>query len=244
MTPSKLEEVINRVEKDFEEGRYTYIGDVLHIYNLWSLFVREGIINKDEQHLDSWFTEIINKNKNSLIGNKINLSLGYNGFSYNETEQFNKFRKVLIDIAEENNYRIIKDKIKDEISTEFDLRVFIDNLNWKNDLENESKYYEIPILNMISIDKLFSKLINDTIENQSLFVHALKKRYGVIYTNGILSEKYFSEFEAVKKIYNLYNENLNKISSLYNTSVIRYRHFIKEYEEIINYMKKQIQGIE
>ena len=97
---------------------------------------------------------------------------------------------------------------------------------------------------MISIDELFSKLINDTIQNQSLFVHALKKRYGVIYTNGILSEKYFSEFEAVKKIYNLYNEHLNKISSLYNTNVIRYRHFIKEYEEIINYMKKQIQGIE
>ena len=244
LTPSELEEVINRVEKEFEEGRYTYIGDVLHIYNLWALFVREGIINKDEQQLDSWFTEIINKNKNSLIGDKINLSSGYNGFAYNETEKFNKFRKVLIDIAEENNYRIMKDKIKDEISTEFDLRVFIDNLNWKNNSENEPKYYEIPILNMISIDELFSKLINDTIQNQSLFVHALKKRYGVIYTNGILSEKYFSEFEAVKKIYNLYNEHLNKISSLYNTNVIRYRHFIKEYEEIINYMKKQIQGIE
>lgn len=244
LTPSKLEEVINRVKKDFEAGRYTYIGDVLHIYNLWALFVREGIINKDEQQLDSWFTEIINKNKNSLIGDKIDLSSGYNGFAYNETEQFNKFRKVLIDIAEENNYRIMKDKIKDEISTEFDLRVFIDNLNWENNSENKPKYYKIPILNMISIDELFSKLINDTIQNQSLFVYALKKRYGVIYTNGILSEKYFSEFEAVKKIYNLYNEHLNKISSLYNTNVIRYRHFIKEYEEIINYMKKQIQGIE
>ena len=244
LNPSKLEEVINLVEKDFEFGKYTNIGDVLHIYNLWSLFVREKIINKNEQQLDSWFTEIINRNKKLLIGDKMDLSSGYNGFAYNETDKFNKIRKVLIDIAEENNYIIMTDKIKDEISKEFDLRVFIDNLNWKNSSENEPKYYGIPVLNMISIDYLFSKLTNNTIQNQSLFVHALKKRYGVIYTNGVLSKKYVSELEAVRKIYNLYNEHLNKISSLYNTSVIRYRHFIKEYKEIINYMEKQIQEIE
>lgn len=244
LNPSKLEEVINLVEKDFELGKYTYIGDVLHIYNLWSLFVRERIINKNEQQLDLWFNEIIDRNKKLLIGHKMDLSSGYNGFAYNETEKFNEIRKVLIDIAEENNYIIMTDKIKDEISKEFDLRFFIDNLNWKNNSENEPKYYEIPILNMISIDDLFSKLINDTIQNQSLFVHALKKRYGVIYTNGILSKKYISELEAVRKIYNLYNEHLNKISSLYNTSVIRYRHFIKEYKEIINYMEKQIEEME
>ena len=75
----------------------------------------------------------------------------------------------------------------------------------------------------IVIDKLFNKLINDTIKNQSLFLHSLKNRYGVSYSNGTLAKKYIDEFEAVRNIYNLYKEYLQKNSFLYNPNIIRYK---------------------
>lgn len=244
LTPSELEEVVNTVERDFESGKYLDIGDVLHIYNLWSLFSREGIINKDKRLLEEWFNKIIEKNRKLLVGYKEDLWSGYNGFAYNETEEFNQLKKSLINISKENNNFMIRKKIERDMSTDFNLKTFIDNLNWDNSNSQESlKYYDIPVLDMIPIDELFNKLIDDTLENQDLFIYALKKRYGVIYRNGTLSKKFINELEAVKKFHKLYDEYLNDISSLYNTKVIRYRYFIKEYNKIIDYMQKQIDEI-
>nr|WP_291654076.1 P-loop NTPase fold protein [Clostridium sp.] len=244
LAPSRLKEVISTVEREFELGKYVDIGDILHIYNLWSLFAREGVINRDKQALDEWFNKIINKNKNLLSGYKKDLWSGYNGFAYDETEEFNQLKNRLINIAEENHKLMVRQKLEKEINTDFNLKTFIDNLNLDNSNSEESlKYYDMPILDMILIDELFNKLIEDTLENQDLFIYALKKRYGVIYANGTLSKKYVSEFEAVKKIYKQYNDYLNNTSSLYNTKVIRYRYFIQEYKEIIDYMKTQIDEI-
>lgn len=239
----EFKETIKKIEQDFESGVYKNIGDILHIYNTFSLFSREGIIEKDEKKFYNWFDEVIKKNRNLLVGYKVDLDFGYNGYSYNETEKFNGIRKNLVNIAEQNYYKEIANEVVKEIDTRFDLETFIENLSWRNN-SNEPKYYEVPILSMISIDKLFNKLINDTIKNQSLFLHSLKNRYGVSYSNGTLAKKYIDEFEAVRNIYNLYKEYLQKNSFLYNPNIIRYKYFIQEYENIIKYMKKEISELE
>ena len=236
----EFKETIKKIEKDFESGVYKNIGDILHIYNTFSLFSREGIIEKDEKEFYNWFDEVIEKNRNLLVGYKMDLDFGYNGYAYNETEKFNEIKERLVHIAEQNYYKEIANEVIKNIDTEFDLETFIENLSWKNSSKNEPKYYEIPILSMISIDKLFDKLINDTIKNQNLFLYALKNRYGVSYSNGTLDKKYIDEFKAIEDIYSLYKEYLEGNNFLYNPNIIRYKYFIQEYENIIKYMKEEI----
>lgn len=240
----EFKETIKKIEQDFESGIYKNIGDILHIYNTFSLFSREGIIEKDEKEFYDWFNKIIKKNRNLLVGYKKDLFFGYNGYGYSETEKFNEIRKKLIDIVEQNYYEKIANEVEDEIDKGFDLEVFIENLSWTNNSKDKPKYYEIPVLSMIPIGKLFNKLINDTVENQDSFLYSLKNRYGVSYLNGTLDKKYIDEFEAIQDIHRLYKEYLEKNSFLYNPNIIRYKYFIQEYENIIKYMKKEISELE
>ena len=233
-----FKKTILTIKKDFKDGKYLNIGELLHFANIMIIFskwklIPDSIDNIKEQ-INYVFEEF--RNKIELCNDWVNLQMGYAGFAYNnDIEEVNDIFKYVHNV----NDKIIKEKINDLLLNE------IDQLNESNidlfnkniqQLGNYDKYRNMPIMQMINIDNLYNKLKVLPISKQEEFIISLKIRYSINDYSSVIKKIFLPDFQNLKSLLEKYNNDREDL--LYNPSEIIKSNLIDELTGIITCFQK------
>jgi len=230
--------LINKVNIEFENGLYLHPGEILHYTNIMIIFSEWGLINETRATLTNKTKEIINKYKEKII--PINdwsmLGFSYAGWRYNnEIIEIKEMQEYLNNISNDNLFTSLKTTIKSEIiNIKSDINTFCKNIIHLN---GTGKYYGKPYLSLVNIEDFYKELVNLTIDEQYLIISAFEDRYGIIYSNGVISKEYKEDKENLIKLSKLYEASLGDIK--YNPPELIKRDILKKLNNLVDYFEKQ-----
>lgn len=131
----------------------------------------------------------------------------------------------------------IKNSIKQDVESldEITLQDFCKNIMHVN---GNNKYRGLPILSLIDIQVLFSKMKKLDYVNQIVIIDAFEERYGKIYSNGYVDLKYKDDINGLLKLKSLYENSKDNL--LFNPQACVDLEIAEKIGSLIDYFEKSV----
>lgn len=242
MKPAEFKKKIFELRKEFDKGLYLHPGEILHITNILLLFSKLEIVPWSIEEIIHLINKTITKleKKIIIIPYFHHLTDSYGGWGFDNTiHELVDIKKRLIELNSLNN----KDKLIKDLNISIN-RLDVNFNEFIKDIIIEygtEKYNNAPIFSWINIRMLFSKLKQLKEESQLSFLYALENRYQKIYSNGKYPESYHDDFSNICMLRDLYRKELNRQNKFFNPKFVHYNNIVKQYDELISYMKNSIE---
>jgi hypothetical protein len=232
-----FKQIINDINKEFQDGSYLHPGEILHYLNIMLIFSHWGLIAENEENVKETVDKILSIYEDKIIpvDDWGLLGIAYGGWGYsNDIPELEELRSRLKDISYKNRCTQIKNTINDEIQKiRTDVKEFCSNLTHIN---GTNKYYKMPILSLIDIKSFFDILVNLDVGYQSNIISAFEERYEKIYSNGVVCKEYQLDSNNVKKLSELYDASLGEI--LYDPKEYFKRDISKRLHNLLDFFDK------
>ena len=105
-------------------------------------------------------------------------------------------------------------------------------------VDGNNKYYKQPILSFIKVEDFYRQLQNLDISDRAKIIRALAERYGKSYSNEPFTKEYIPDFDNLKKLRDLFNQNTQ--IPTYNPQMLFENNIAKELDELVAYFEKHI----
>ena len=198
-----------------------------------------GIIEETKKEIIDHVKKIVKFNNNDIIpvNDWISLGFSYGGWSFSEKKiEIIELKKILMQISNNNLAKQKKNQLKDELENiSKDVKQFCQNIIH---VDGTGKYYQIPFLKIIDIEKFYKIISALTIQKQEMIIYSLEERYGKKYSNGKVEKNYIPDLENLSKLVDLYKANMKKI--LYNPKEFMVKKIIRSLDELIEYFNQSI----
>jgi hypothetical protein len=226
-----FKQIIDDVNKEFQDGNYLHPGEILHFFNIMLILSHCGLIPENGESIEKTVYEIISiyEDKITPIDDWGLLEMSYGGWSYSDDlPGLEELQFRLKDISYKNRCTQIKNTINDEIQ-----KIKEDVGKFCSDIMHSGTniYFNIPILSLIDIKAFSNILISLDVSYQDNIISAFEERYGKKSPNGFEYNDYQLDKDNLKKLSELYSASLGEI--LYNPQELSRRDISKRIQELL-----------
>ena len=241
LTKDTFEPLLKKVFEEFMSGKYLHPGEILLFANYMILFSKwklipdteNSIINNIKILLDSKRKEIVPVSDWEMF------DIGYGGYGFStDIDEVNELKGCLQQLNERNLNSYAKKSFQKEINSisgSKGLNTFIKNIIH---VDGNNKYYKQPILSFIKVEDFYRQLQNLDISDRAKIIRALAERYGKSYSNEPFTKEYIPDFDNLKKLRDLFNQNTQ--IPTYNPQMLFENNIAKELDELVAYFEKHI----
>jgi hypothetical protein len=244
LTPEEFKGTYELFITELFEFKYRHPAELLHAIGVLLLSSERNLIPMSFKDVYEMISEIINRlvKENKLIkfdfGQGIFDNYGGHGFAKRDTEEFKKIFNVL----REEFYRKKENEIKTDMQNI--LNSFSENYYEFNRslilYDVDGKFSRDPVLSFIDPKYFFSRYVQISNELKGNFIHALKHRYGLRYSNGVLEEYLHPEEKFLIELKDLIDQKIKSEEKLFNTDNVEFQSISEELSTILEWFKKHM----
>lgn len=244
LTPDEFKYNYELLINELNDLKYCHPAELLHATSILLLSSEKNLIPMNKEQIYNLVLSIIDKliNESKLIkfdfGRGEFDNYGGYGFAKRETDEFKNIFNKLRDTF----YKIKKEDLKNEIQNI--LKSFPENYYEFNRslilYDVDGKYSHDPVLSFIDTNYFFSNYLQISNDLKPNFIHALKHRYELRYSNGELKEYLFEEEKFLIDLKYLIDEKIKSEEKLFNTDNVEFQNISAELSIILEWFKKHL----
>jgi hypothetical protein len=230
--------------KELQELKYCHPGELLHCTDLFLFLSDKGLIPLKEKEIINLMESIIDQliTKLTLIDYDFEYGIpeeyGGVGFARRDTTGFNciwnKLNATSKSLKKSGLILEIQQIIESfpENYSDFYTALIL--------VGTDGRFSKDPVLSFIDISKFFAKYLLIPNELKRYFIYALKDRYELKYSNGILREQYYEEERFIIEFKEYIDSKIKSEDKLYNTDNFILQGISDELKIISEYFKKHL----
>lgn len=239
---NQLKELYKKARKELKNKKLVYYSALLSYLTMELTLKLNGLIETDIQVIKTEMINYITRNRKILIPEDNLEMFRFQTFGDQQYEQ--AYQEVANFIKDDNrnnannNLKKVLSKLINELPESFEtLCANIRRIN-----TDENRFWNYPILANLPLGKFYTAIKKLSYEKQIQLFHNFNERYGMRYTNGTLDKSYYPDVEFVKKLSQKYKDDLR--STKMSIKNVQRKYLTEQYEELYNWMKKQVEGIQ
>lgn len=244
LTSKTFEEHYKNLIDELKANKYLHPAEILHSTGLFLLFsdwkliplTKEDIVNLISSIID----QIVSENKLKEYDFEHGFPEDYGGFGFarRETEEFNTIWKKLKDnIVSQKKSNLEKEVIESLNSFP---ESFLDFCRALIFISKGGRFSNDPVFSFIKASVFFEKYLCVPNELKRQFIIALRDRYELKYSNGIIREQYKDEEKFLIELKEIIDSKVSSEESLYNIDNFILKGVSDELKTILEFFKKHL----